>query len=132
MRTRPDLQVYCAFLASRIHECNTFDMKKVHHFLSFIKHTKYRSIILRSKGTILHFSMDASYNIHQNNNRSHSGIQVTLGDATLPKAGYGGPIPFAETCSSFLVRSRNHSCVCISPTDTIAKIPYVQPGIRPG
>ena len=92
MRTRPDLQVYCAFLASRIHECNDFDMKKVHHLLSYIKYTKQRSIILRSKGTRLQFSMDASYNIHQITNRSYSGLHVTLGGDTLPKAGYGGPI----------------------------------------
>ena len=87
MRTRPDLQVYCAFLASRIHECNTFDMKKVYHLLSYIKHTKYRSIILRSKGTRLHFSTDASVFSYSTLFESlHIFIQKTKGHKALTNA----------------------------------------------
>ena len=91
MRTRPDLQVYCSFLATRIHNCNEQDLRKVNHLLSYILHTKERGITFRTRGTRLHFSMDASYNIHQNN-RSHSGLHVTLGGDEFPQDGQGGPL----------------------------------------
>ena len=52
----------------------------------------------------LHFSMDASYNIHSNC-RSHSGLHVTLGNDELPRSPYGGPITVLSHVQKFVAAS---------------------------
>ena len=60
MRTRPDIQVYTSFLSSRIHNCTDIDFRKLYHLYAYLNSTKHLGITLRSRGTTLHFSMDAA------------------------------------------------------------------------
>ena len=106
MRTRPDLLIYMTVLATRIKDARVSDMAKLQRVLAYLNRTRTLGIVLRIDGTVVQFSVDASYALHSNA-RSHSGLHITLGNGTLPARGYGGPIVVRShvqrlvACSSF-------------------------------
>jgi len=91
MRTRPDILVHLTFLASRIQDCRDSDRVKLDRVIRYVLLTRTRGIVLRTRGTRLIFSIDASFAVHTNG-RSHSGLHVTLGTDGSPPDHYGGPI----------------------------------------
>jgi len=100
-RTRPDLLFHITVMAMRITDCNENDEKKMHKLLRYILATKDRGVVLKPRGTTLHFYVDAAYAIHANA-RSHSGLYVTLGGDDYDATNIGGPI-FARSVSQKVV-----------------------------
>jgi hypothetical protein len=100
-RCRKDLLFHITVLAMRISDCNAADEKKVDKLLRYILATRTRGVVLRPRGTTLHFYVDAAYAIHANA-RSHSGMYVTLGGDDYDPSSIAGPI-FARSVSQKLV-----------------------------
>ena len=90
-KTRPDLQSYVTFLATRSADCRVQDQAKLDRVVHFLNFTRTRGIVLRIQGTTMIESDDASYAIHERA-RSQSAMHLTLGIDGLPPPGYGGPI----------------------------------------
>ena len=90
-KTRPDLQPYVAFLATRSADCRVQDQAKLDRVVHYLNFTRTRGIVLRIQGTTVIESDDASYAIHERA-RSQSAMHLTLGTDGLPPPGYGGPI----------------------------------------
>ena len=92
-RTRKDLLFPVTALATRSHCCTVQDSEKLARIFKFLYATRGRGIVLRSRGTRLIFSCDASYAVYPNS-RSQSGLHLTLGadivDPLVPVT--GGPI----------------------------------------
>jgi hypothetical protein len=90
-KTRPDLQAYVAFLATRSSDCRVQDQVKLDRVVQYLNFTRTRGIVLRIQGTTVIESDDASYAIHERA-RSQSAMHLTLGIDGLPPPGFGGPI----------------------------------------
>jgi hypothetical protein len=101
LRVRKDVLFPITVLATRIVDAREDDLKKFTRVLRYLYETKDYVVVLRTRGTRLIFSVDASYAIHENS-RSHSGLHVTLGGDVPPELGYGGPI-FTRSNSQKLV-----------------------------
>jgi hypothetical protein len=86
-RTRRDLLFPLIWLATRVQDARQQDADKLERVFRFLFATRKRGLVLRTRGTRLVISIDASYAIH-GNSRSHTGIYVTLGgldtDAQYP------------------------------------------------
>jgi hypothetical protein len=103
-RVRKDILFPLTFLASRIHDCRLEDAQKLDRIFRFLYATQSRGIVLRTRGTRLVFSIDASYAIHPNS-RSHSGLYVTLGGVPTKSPHAGGPV----WCRSIIQRLVSYS-----------------------
>jgi hypothetical protein len=103
-RVRKDILFPLTFLASRIHDCRVADAQKLDRVFRFVYATQSRGIVLRTRGTRLVFSIDASYAIHPNS-RSHSGLYVTLGGVPTSTPFAGGPV----WCRSIIQRLVSYS-----------------------
>jgi hypothetical protein len=79
MRTRPDVLVYAAILATRISDARVHDAEKLNRLARFIHATRYRGIVLRFRGNRVVLFVDASYNLYHNS-RSQTGIYFTICD----------------------------------------------------
>jgi len=92
-RTRKDILFPVTALATRTHCCTTKDMEKLDRIFRFLFATRGRGIVLRTRGTRLIFSCDASYAIYPNS-RSQSGLHFTLGpnDQDPKDVVTGGPV----------------------------------------
>jgi len=91
LRVRKDILLAITVLSTRISDARQHDVKKLDKLFRFIFHTRKRGIVLRTRGTRVHLSIDASFAIHPNG-RSHSGVHLTLGGDEHNEDGYGGPI----------------------------------------
>jgi hypothetical protein len=100
-RVRKDILFHVTVLACRISDCRDSDLKKLNKIMRYLYGTRERGIVLRCRGTTLHFHVDAAYSIHANA-RSHSGLYVTLGGEELNPPGIGGPI-FCRSVTQKLV-----------------------------
>jgi hypothetical protein len=100
-RIRRDLLFPLTVMASRVHDCREDDSRKLDRIFRYLYTTRHRGLVLRSRGTQLIFSIDASYGIHINS-RSHTGLYVTLGGEPSDDSHLGGCI-FAKSTIQKLV-----------------------------
>jgi hypothetical protein len=98
-RTRKDLLIYAAVLATRINDARVADAEKLNRLMRFTYATEARGVVLRFTGTRLVVYVDASYNIYPNS-RSQTGVYVTLCDETSDGTDNGG----AALCRSSVQR----------------------------
>jgi hypothetical protein len=96
LRVRKDILFAVTVLSTRIQDAREYDVKKLNKLFKYIYHTRERGIVLRTRGTRVHISIDASFAIHPNG-RSHSGVHYTLGGDEHNEDGFGGPIHCIST-----------------------------------
>jgi hypothetical protein len=111
-RVRRDLLFPLTVLASRVHDCRHDDSRKLDRIFRFLFATRHRGLVLRSRGTQLVFSIDASYGIHVNS-RSHTGMYVTLGGEVSDELNLGGCI-FAKSTIQRLVSYSSYEAELIA------------------
>ena len=104
LRIRKDILFPITVLAMRIVDAREADLKKFTKLLRYLHETQHYVNVLRTRGTRLIFSIDASYAIHHNS-RSHSGFHLTLGGDEPLELGYGGPIFCRSTVQKLVANS---------------------------
>jgi hypothetical protein len=104
LRIRKDILFPITVLATRITDARESDLKKFTKLLRYLYETQSYVNVLRTRGTRLIFSIDASYAIHANS-RSHSGFFLTLGGDDTLELGYGGPIFCRSTVQKLVANS---------------------------
>ncbi len=116
-RTRPDLLLTVAYLATKSQNPTIIEWKQLMHLLKYINATKDYGIVLRPNSLRLHVSCDASFNIHDDA-KSHSGIIIQLGAE-------GGPI-FAKSVKQKIVSRSSTEAELNALYDAIPEVEWLR------
>jgi hypothetical protein len=80
--TRPDVLLETTYLASRSHEPNQGDMKKLQRVLRYLKGTPQKGIYISCNDLYLYCECDAAYGNHQDG-ASHTGYWISVGKTEI-------------------------------------------------
>jgi hypothetical protein len=98
-RARPDILTAVTYLCTRVQGATVEDMQKLERVLGYLKHTKSRTLLLRTPGTLaITAYVDAAYALH-GDSKSHTGVVIYIGRTLV------------------YVASRKQKCMCKSPTE---------------
>ncbi len=97
-RTRPDILLATSYLATKLQQPTMVDLQKVNRIFKYINATKGEQLKLTCNSLQLHCYIDASFNVHPKDSKSHSGAIFTLGDK-------GGPIFVKSSKQKMVSRS---------------------------
>ena len=82
-RTFPEVLKEVGFLATRQQHPTINDYDKVQHIINYVHYRKQRPLIIRPKSMKLTTYADASYAIHVPDLKSHGGLTIMLGGASV-------------------------------------------------
>ena len=82
-RTFPEVLKEVGFLATRQQHPTINDYDKVQHIINYVHYRKHRPLIIRPKSMKLTTYADASYAIHVPDLKSHGGLTIMLGGASV-------------------------------------------------
>ena len=86
-RVRPECLAAVAFLTTRVHCVDIDDLAKLKRLLGYLRATQHRGIVLRiGDNMAVSAYIDASYGIHRDSGKSHTGCAIVLGDAGVLSA----------------------------------------------
>lgn len=109
-RVRPECLTAVAFLTSRIHVCDQDDLAKLRRLLGYLGGSKERGIVLRIGDEInVKAYIDASYGVHQDSGKSHTGCAIVIGD--------GGPV-FAKSTKQRIVTKSSTEAELVGLSDS--------------
>ena len=81
-RIRPDILLAVNFLTTRVQSPTEEDWKKLTRVLKYLRGTKDRALKLKiGKSVFVHAYIDASYGVHDQDGKSHTGATIGIGDA---------------------------------------------------
>jgi len=113
-RVRPECLTAVSFLTTRVHKCDLDDLAKLRRLLGYLLKTRDRGIILRigENMTVKGF-IDASYGIHDDSGKSHTGCAIVIGD--------GGPV-FAKSTKQRIVTKSSTEAELVGLSDSASTI----------
>jgi hypothetical protein len=83
-QTRTDIRLPCSFLCSRVLAPTTEDLSKLSRVLGYLLHTSNLGLRFESKGELeLECFADASYLVHREDGKSHTGFVIQLAGSTI-------------------------------------------------
>ena len=83
-RVKPECLVTVSFLSTRVQKCDQDDLNKLRRLLKYLRATKDRGIAIKIGDEIeINCYIDASYGVHMDSGKSHSGLAVVLGEGPV-------------------------------------------------
>jgi hypothetical protein len=80
-RVRPKCLVAVYFLTDRVNDVDIDDIAKLHRLLGYLRASQHRDIVFRvGDNMIVRAYIVASYGVHQNSGKSHTGCAILLGE----------------------------------------------------
>jgi len=112
-RVRPDCLTAVSFLSTRVQAPDLDDLAKLRRLLEHLLGTKDRGIVLRI-GESMSVSMfaDASYGVHNQSGKSHTGCVIVVGDA--------GPV-FVKSSKQKIVTKSSSEAELVAVSDSASQ-----------
>ena len=83
-RVKPECLTTVAFLSTRVQKCDQDDLGKLRRLLKYLRGSRDRGIAIKIGDEIqINVYIDASYGVHMDSGRSHSGLVVMMGDGPV-------------------------------------------------
>lgn len=98
--SRPDILLPVTFLASRTHVSTVKDLEHAMRVIRYLEHTIDEGLIIHCDDLSITVHCDASFMVHRDAGRGHTGFYVTLGASRSYVHGRSGKQKFAATSST--------------------------------
>jgi len=112
-RVRPDCLTAVSFLSTRVQAPDLDDLAKLRRLLGYLLGTKDRGIVLRiGESMSVSVFADASYGVHNQSGKSHTGCVIVVGDA--------GPV-FVKSSKQKIVTKSSSEAELVAVSDSASQ-----------